>query len=309
MEMERFDWNSWQLLNQVVISFTGGKGGTGKSTAAINIAYLFSKMGKKVLIVDCDVDNPNISILLGAELKPIKEVINFIPIFNDNCKFCKKCHDVCRARAILHIPNKKPLLFSEICTGCTACQIICPENAIDSGSKTIGEIYEGSNHGIDIIAGKLKVGEPNSADVVKQTKVYAFNKLNNHNYDIVIIDTAPGAHCDVFYAIYGSKYVLYITEPTLYGMYDLKRIIKLVQVNDYPIKSYIILNRSDMTNRNDLISNISNEFSIPLLGKIPLDRDIQIAYARGNPVIKEFPESISTLAYNKIFEKFLDELK
>ncbi|MHA1309378.1 MAG: P-loop NTPase [Candidatus Helarchaeota archaeon] len=306
---ERVDWFEFFELDKDIIGCTGGKGGTGKTTVAVNIAYMLSKLGKKVLIIDCDVDNPNVSILMNIELKEIKKINIFVPEFNDKCISCKKCHDVCKPHAILHIPDKKPLLFPEICEGCAACQIICPVGAIDSGFKEIGALLEGSNYGIDIIVGRLKVGEPNSSEIVKQEKIYALKKIKENNYDSIIIDTAPGAHCDVFYSLFGSKIVLYVTEPTLYGMFDLKRILELVKVIDYPIKSYIILNRSDMTNRHDLIEKLSEEYSVPIIGQIPLDKSIQVAYAKGVPVIEEFPDSVGSKSYIQIFNKLKGELK
>ena len=303
----KVNWYDWLKIDKRIIGCTGGKGGTGKTTVAVNIAYLFSQIGKKVLILDCDVDNPNVSILLGVKLKEIKEINMFIPEFNDNCTGCGKCHDVCRAKAILNIPDKKPLVFPEICTACQACQIICPENAVDSSFKSVGSLLEGSNHGIDLIVGRLKIGQPNSAEIVKEGKLYALEKIRENKYDIIIIDTAPGAHCDVLLSLFGSHEVLYVTEPTLYGVYDLKRILKLVQALEYPIGSYIILNRSNMTKRQDLIKKVGNQFSVPILGNIPLDRNVQVAYAKGVPVIKEFPESEGSKAYNRIFKKLLDE--
>ncbi|MHA1231137.1 MAG: nucleotide-binding protein [Candidatus Helarchaeota archaeon] len=300
------NWYDWLKLDKPVIGFTGGKGGTGKTTVAVNIAYLFYQLNKKVLVVDCDVDNPNVSLLLGTKLHEKEEVSNFIPEFNDNCTACGKCHEVCRAKAILNIPNKKPLLFPEICSGCKACQIICPENAVDTSSKVVGSILEGTAHNIDIIAGKLKIGEPGSAEVVKAVKMYALDKISKNDYDIIIIDTAPGAHCDVLLSLFGVKLVLYITEPTLYGTYDLKRIIKLVDNLQDSINSYIILNRFDMTDNYEIIENVSNEFNVPILGKIPLDRDLQIAYAKGIPVVKEFPQANSTKYFKEIFNKLIE---
>ncbi|MBD3226929.1 MAG: P-loop NTPase, partial [Candidatus Lokiarchaeota archaeon] len=241
-----------------------------------------------------------------ADLEVVKEVNMFIPEFNDNCTACGKCHDECRAKAILNVPDKKPLVFPEICTGCGLCQIVCPEDAVDSSSKRVGKILEGSNHGIDIIVGELKVGEPNSAEVVKEEKMHALEKIKENSYDVIIIDTAPGAHCDVVLSLFGSEKVLYVTEPTLYGVFDLKRILDLVQVLDYPIESSIVLNRSDMTDRQDIIKDVSDEYSVPIIGNIPMDKKIQIAYAKGIPVIKEFPNSIGSKAYKKIFKKLLE---
>jgi MinD superfamily P-loop ATPase len=306
MTEKNFGWYDWQKIDKRIIGCTGGKGGTGKTTVAVNIAYLFSQIGKKVLILDCDVDNPNVSILLGVDLKKVKTVKSFVPKFNDNCTACGKCHEVCQENAILSVPNKKPLIFPEICAGCKACQLVCPEDAIEDNSKIVGDIFEGSNFGIDLITGKLKIGEPLSAEIVKEEKLYALEKIQEKDYDTIIIDTAPGAHCDVLLSLFGSHEVLYVTEPTLYGLFDLRRILQLVQVLDYPIKSYIVLNRSDMTKRQDLIDGVSKEYSVPILGNIPLDRNIELAYAKGVPVIKEYPDSEGSKAYNKIFNDLLD---
>ncbi|NVM52672.1 MAG: P-loop NTPase [Candidatus Helarchaeota archaeon] len=138
------------------IAVTGGKGGTGKITVAINLAYMFSKYEYKVLFLDCDVDAPNAAILMSVDLKEVQNTESFLPKFNDNCIGCGDCQKVCQPNALLNIPEKEPLLFPEMCMGCEACKIICKYTAIEPDVKVIGKIHVGMKYGIDLVVGDLK---------------------------------------------------------------------------------------------------------------------------------------------------------
>ncbi|HUY00808.1 MAG TPA: P-loop NTPase [Candidatus Deferrimicrobium sp.] len=291
--------------NPPTIAVTGGKGGTGKTTVAINLAYIFRKQGFKVLFLDCDVDAPNAAILLGAELKVAKDIKSFLPKFNDNCIGCGDCQKACQPHALLNIPKKKPLIFPEICTGCEACKLICKYNAVESDLKVIGKILTGTKYGIDLVVGELEIGEPKSAEVVRAVRDYANEQLNQKKYDIIMIDTAPGAHCDIIHALDGSKIVLSVTEPTPFGTHDLKRILELITyLSSKPI-SNIIINRSDLTAQKQPFDEIAEQFHTPILGEIPMSREIQLSYAEGIPVGEKFPEA----SINHRFKIIIDQLK
>ncbi len=291
-----------------IIAVTGGKGGTGKTTVAINLAYMFSKHNYKVLFLDCDVDAPNAAILMSAELSPIKEVKSFLPKFNENCIGCGECQAVCQANALLNIPEKQPLLFPEMCTGCEACRIVCKHNAIDPDLKIIGRLLEGTKYNIDLIVGELEIGEPKSADVVRAVREYAEAKTKEKKYDVIILDTAPGAHCDIIHALDGAAIVVSVTEPTPFGVHDLKRILKLTTFLSSRPQSNIVINRSDMTSKPQAFDQIANEYDSSVLGEIPMSREVQLSYAEGVPVMEKFPDAAVNANFETIFKKLEDVL-
>ncbi|MFX1298983.1 MAG: P-loop NTPase, partial [Promethearchaeota archaeon] len=286
-----------------MIAVTGGKGGTGKTTIAINLAYFLAMRGFRVLFLDCDVDAPNAAILLNADLKTIKTVESFIPSFNENCISCGECSKACLPHALLNIPEKKPLLFPEICTGCEACRIICNYKAVEPSLKVIGEIFMGKKYKIDLIVGELKVGEPKSAEVVRSTKEYAKDLINHNKYDIIIVDTAPGAHCDIIHALDGANIVISVTEPTPFGLHDLRRILELLKfIHSKPL-SYVIVNRADLTREKQLFNGLVEEYHTSIIEEIPLSGEIQVSYAEGIPVLEKFPDSNIKQYFENIFNK------
>ncbi len=286
-----------------IIAVTGGKGGTGKTTVAINLAYLFSKHNYKVLFLDCDVDAPNAAILMNADLEEIKQVESFLPRFNDNCIGCGECQKACQPHALLNIPKKKPLLFPELCIGCKACQIVCEHNAIEPDNKIIGKLSRGQKYGIDLIVGELQIGEPKSAEVVRAVREYADARLKEVKYDLIIIDTAPGAHCDIIHALDGANIVISVTEPTPFGTHDLKRILELITYLSSSPASHIVINRSDLTTQKQPFNEIAKKYQASILAEIPMSREIQLSYAEGVPVMEKFPDTAVSQDFEDIFKK------
>jgi MinD superfamily P-loop ATPase len=289
-----------------IIAVTGGKGGTGKTTVAVNLAYMFSKNKFSVLFLDCDVDAPNAAILMNAQLNEIKEVTSFLPKFNDKCIGCGDCQKVCMPHAILNIPEKTPLLFPEMCSGCEACKIICKHAAIESDFKVIGYLFQGTKYGIDLIVGELKIGEPKSAEVVRAVREYGNHKFQEGYYDIIIIDTAPGAHCDIIHALDGANLIVSVTEPTPFGEHDLKRILKLIQFIPSEPTSTIVINRSDLTEKSPDFDKTAETFNSSIIGTIPMSREIQLSYAEGIPVFEKFPEAQINLHFKKIYKRIVE---
>jgi len=292
-----------------IVATTGGKGGTGKTVIAINLATQLANMGKKTLIIDCDVDSPNVAILLSAELKDKQTVKRFLPEFIlENCTYCGKCAECCRAHAILQVNDKLPLLFPEICTGCEVCQLVCPSEAIRDQEKVVGYTYEGHNNGVDIVSGELKLREPESAVAVKAARERAFKIIreNGKEYDIVIIDTAPGAHCDVIRALLGADLVLAVTEPTPFGAHDLDLIIELTK-NVMKLESKVVLNRSDIAD-SKIIDSTCERKAVELLARIPYDDELIKSYVKGIPIVNYNPESESGKVLIQLTEKIQELL-
>ncbi|MHA1144573.1 MAG: nucleotide-binding protein [Candidatus Helarchaeota archaeon] len=295
----------WLKLEIPTIGITGGKGGTGKTTVATNLTQLLVDKGKDVLLVDFDVDAPNTGILLGASLQKYKDVTRFLPKFlKDKCIFCGDCSRACREHAILAVQDTLPLIFPEVCAGCGACRIACKHEAIAEDKKIFGALFEASpNKHLDMIVGELKLGEARSAVVVEDVKARVLEKAKERKYDFIIIDTAPGAHCDVLRALYGVQTVLCVTEPTPFGSHDLERILILLKTINTAKNVHVILNRSDLIKSNSLIEKAASKFDVNIISSIPNDIAVLESHSLGLPVVKHAPQSKAAMALKELVDK------
>ncbi len=252
----------------MIISVASGKGGTGKTMVSTNLAF---SIGSGVQILDCDVEEPNCHIFLNPDIEKKEKIFTPVPkIDKKKCTLCKKCIDLCRFNAIVSI-GKSVLTFPELCHSCGGCIEICPENAITEDFREIGEIEKGSANGIGFVHGCMKIGEAMAPPLIRKVREYQEpDKLN-------IIDAPPGTSCPVITAVKNTDLVLMVTEPTPFGLHDMKLAIEAVKILN--IKSGIIINRSDIGN-ND-VENYAKKESLPILMKIPFDRKIAETYSKG----------------------------
>lgn len=261
----------------MIISVASGKGGTGKTTVATNLAL---SLGDGVRLLDCDVEEPNAHLFLRPEITETLEVTTFIPAVSDElCTACRKCSDICRFRALTVI-GEKVLVFAELCHSCGGCIEVCPENAITEGSRPLGVVESGRCGDIGFGHGRLRVGEAMAPPLIRKVRT------QEKSADTIIIDAPPGTSCPVIAAMKGTDFVLLVTEPTPFGLHDLKLAVEAVKFLGIPYG--LVINRADMGNSE--VSEYADKVQLPLLMEIPFDRRIAEAYSRGETIVELMPE-------------------
>jgi MinD superfamily P-loop ATPase len=261
----------------MIISVASGKGGTGKTTVATNMA---SALGRGVRLLDCDVEEPNAHLFLNPVLGQAEEVTTFIPEIDDDlCTGCKKCAEICRFRALAVVAGKV-LVFPELCHSCGGCVEVCEEGAVLDGSRNLGIVESGAAGDVLFSHGRLRVGEAMSPPLIQKVR-----SINGNN-GITIIDAPPGTSCPVIAAIKGADFVLMVTEPTPFGLHDLKLGIEAVKILGIPCG--LVINRSDIGDEG--VREYAAKEDIPILLEIPFDRKIAEAYSVGKLIIEVLPE-------------------
>jgi MinD superfamily P-loop ATPase len=262
----------------MIISVASGKGGTGKTLVATSLAISLSG-NEKVQLLDCDVEEPNANILLRLAIKHSQRVHIPIPRIDEaKCTYCGKCAEVCAYNAIAAI-KKKVLIFPELCHGCGACSYLCPESAITEEGKEVGVVERGDAGNLEVVQGRLNVGEAMAPPVIREVK-----KHIDHG-SAVIIDVPPGTSCPVIEAVKGSDFCLLVTEPTPFGLNDLSLAVEVVRGLNMPCG--VIINRAGVGG--DEVDQYCHREEIPILLRIPLDRNIAMLYSQGIPLIEGMP--------------------
>jgi len=261
----------------MIISVASGKGGTGKTTVSVNLALA---LGAGVELLDCDVEEPNAHLFLKPVIERSERVEVPVPLVDlDKCTFCRKCSAICRFNA-LAVVAKKVLVFPELCHSCGGCMAVCPEGAITETGRELGTINFGARDGIGFINGQLRVGEAMSPPLIKQVRAAADPKR------LTIIDAPPGTSCPVIAAMNGADFILMVTEPTPFGLHDLKLAVEAVRLLNIPCG--LVVNRADIGDRQ--VFDYAARENLPALLTIPFDRSIAEAYSRGKNIVEEFPE-------------------
>jgi MinD superfamily P-loop ATPase len=278
----------------MIISIASGKGGTGKTTIAVNLALSLPK--GTVQLIDCDVEEPNSHIFLSPTIHQVTSVGIPVPRIDESkCTYCGKCAKVCEYHAMAVI-LKNVLVFDELCHGCGACSYLCPENAIFEVEREIGIIQEGSANGIPFANGVLNVGEPMASPLIRKTK----EKIQKEK--IVILDAPPGTACPVIETVKGSDFCLLVTEPTPFGLNDLELAVGMLERLGIPIG--VAINKADVGDRK--VWDYCDSQNIPILMEIPMDRQIAESYSRGIPIVVENPFYIQK--FEGLFEKIKNQI-
>ncbi len=262
----------------LILSVASGKGGTGKTLVATNLAASLS--GGRVTLADCDVEEPN-AYLFFPDREIIEETdfsVSLPEVDEDRCSHCGKCAQFCAFHALAVFPSEV-LIFPELCHGCGGCIIACPDEAIYEGSRKTGKIYQARAGPADLVWGELQIGEVRTTPLIRAVKDLAGGER-------VIVDSPPGTSCSMVEAVRGSDFCLLVTEPTPFGLYDLKIAVKVLKNMDIP--HGVLINKSGIGDR--AIYGYLQERDIPLLMEIPMSRRIAEIYSRGGIFIREMPE-------------------
>lgn len=280
----------------MILAIASGKGGTGKTTVATSLAMAMKEADNAVSCLDCDVEGPNAHLFLKPALEQRKQVNVLIPEVNDElCTACGRCAEVCEFHAIVTLGGKT-LVFPELCHGCGSCTLVCPEKAITELPKPLGILESGlTNEGIKFSHGVLNVGEPMAVPVITQLKDWH----PHSDTDIVILDSPPGASCPVVESLRGADFVILVTEPTPFGLHDLKLAVKLTEELNIP--AGVIVNRDGIGDT--LVDEYCREVNLPVLLRIPFDRKIGEGIAQGKPLAEIRPE------YLKHFRDLYGQIK
>jgi MinD superfamily P-loop ATPase len=262
------------------LAVASGKGGTGKTTIAVNMACFLAYSGQQVQYLDCDVEEPNGYIFLEPQFGQRKPARITVPVIDSNrCTSCGECSKKCQFKALVNLPGNM-LLFPELCHSCGLCALVCPEGAITEGEREIGVIETGVGKGnVNFAQGVLRVGEPMAAPLIRQVKR---EYLSGH---IRIIDCPPGTSCPVVEAISDADAVILVTEPTPFGLHDLKIAVTVAQTLGKPIGIVINREQGHFSPLNQYIA-ASN---LKVLTAIPEDREVTKAYSTGSLMFNVLP--------------------
>ncbi|KOF55693.1 (4Fe-4S)-binding protein [Clostridium sp. DMHC 10] len=247
------------------IAVLSGKGGTGKTTVSTNLA-----LALKANYIDCDVEEPNGFLFLKPIVDKTENVMVEYPVIDDNkCVSCGACVNVCQFNALAKVKDDI-MLFQKLCHGCGACQIVCKYNALTYDKREIGKIEKATARDIKCKRGILNISEPMAVPVIRKL-------LKNLSDGINLIDCPPGTSCNVVNALKYADSAILVTEPSEFGLHDLKMAVELVKMYNIPFG--IVINKDDGSD--NIVKKFCREEKISLIGTIPYSKDTAVIYSKG----------------------------
>jgi len=267
------------------IAVASGKGGTGKTMLATCLTRYLAQ--HQPLLLDADVEEPNASLVIECESDTVSNVYRLVPQVDINkCTFCGVCSEVCNFNALI-VLSEKVLVMEELCHSCGACHYLCPEQAISETNHLIGQIETYTlDRGGTLSAGRLQVGEAQSPPLIKRVKA------SEVNTQYTIIDCPPGTTCPMIEAVRDSDYCILVTEPTPFGVHDLKLALEALKKLNIP--GGIVINRW----RGDdyIINELAARHEVPIIGRIPFNKELAISYSKGDNPLEAVPELEAIMA-------------
>lgn len=261
------------------IAIASGKGGTGKTTVAVNLAVSLAEQ-QPVQFIDCDVEEPNAHLFLNPQFVDRRTVVKLLPEIDEaKCTHCGACADACEFNAIA-VLGEKVLVYPELCHGCGRCQMVCPTDAIREVPHELGIIKSGSARGFPFSHGLLNVGEAMATPIIHTLK----EALDGER--TAILDAPPGTGCPTIAALAGADVALLVTEPTPFGLHDLRAAVGVARVLDVPM--VVVINRDGIGD--DQVGHYCREEGIPVALSIPFDRQIAFLYSEGTILVDAQPE-------------------
>jgi MinD superfamily P-loop ATPase len=274
------------MEKRMILAVASGKGGTGKTTVSVNLARV---AGRHVQLLDCDVEEPNAHLFLRGVLQRREEICVPVPQVDASlCTGCGECSGFCRYHAIASLESGA-LTFPELCHGCGGCSLVCPEKAITETGHRIGVVETSEADGITLIQGRLDIGVAMAPPLIRAAKSFLDEGAP------AILDAPPGTSCPMIAAISDAHLVILVTEPTPFGLHDLKLAVDMVR--ELKIPAGVVINRVGLGD--DRVHAFCREQGIPVLLEIPDDRKIAEAYSRGELAVDALP------AYHAHFENLL----
>ena len=262
----------------IKIAVASGKGGTGKTFISTNLFHTLSKNNYRTTLVDCDAEAPNAVAFFKSELVKKTEVTQQVPVINtDICTFCGKCHEYCNYNAILILPPVKIIkVIEDLCHDCGACSAACKFEAITEKPVSLGQVTTYSVNGkTSLLEARINIGVMSPVTVIKS----AIKEIDNMS-DVAILDSPPGTSCPFVQTSASADYVILVTEPTPFGLSDLKQSVETLRTINKPFG--VIINRAGLGN--DSVSDYLNRENIPLLLEIPFNKEIAVHYSNGKLV-------------------------
>ena len=294
---------------RVKLAVTGGKGGTGKSTVATNLATLLARE-RRLVLADLDVEAPNDHILLGVGLEneePVKIMLPFIDY--KKCTRCGACAEVCDTGAIVLTRDKTPYVVPRLCSGCRACYFACPDKAIIEGQRIIGYTYHTKvrlkTSDFDLVTGVLREGEEHTPPVVLAARRRAMKLAE----DVLLVDTSAGTASHVAIALEGSKLAVAVTEPTPLGLHDLEMILRIL--SEQGIEAWVVVNRWGIGSSEkimDRLAETARNYGAVIKARIPYSREIVDSYVKGVPIVEMHPDHEVSKVFHSLAEELLETI-
>jgi len=282
---------------RIRIAVASGKGGTGKTLVATNLFCLLQQQGRTVTLVDCDAEEPNDKVFFSGTRVKSSDVLQKVPVVDENnCTFCGRCHEYCSYNAVFILPPARVIrVLEDLCHGCGACSVACRDGAITEKDVSLGSVSRFAlTENSSLVEARVRVGVFSPVPLIKEAVKEAGDG------GIVILDAPPGTSCPFIHTVSPADYVVLVTEPTPFGLSDLKQSVETLKTMDKVCG--VIINRAGLGD--DAVYDYLSRENIPVLMEIPFDKSIATSYSRGELAIKFHREweSMFTTLLNEILK-------